>query len=269
MKKDELGNKTKEITYDYVPGPFIRTLVKAFKNPNKNYLLIIEEINRANVAAVFGDVFQLLDREKEEGKEFPIGASEYPIQTSEDLKDYLKEVLKDDETSLSKYKFEKIWIPENMYLWATMNSADQGVFPMDTAFKRRWDFEYIGVDDNEPTDTIYHIGRDKTKINWNNLRKAINKELLSYNINEDKLLGSHFIPDKLDDEKFNKIFKNKILMYLFEDVGRAKRSKIFSNVEKDENILYSEICDKFEKDGLGVFNENIQNRYEDINKESE
>lgn len=269
MKKDELGNKTKEITYDYVPGPFIRTLVKAFKNPNKNYLLIIEEINRANVAAVFGDVFQLLDREKEEGKEFPIGASEYPIQTSEDLKDYLKEVLKDDETSLSKYKFEKIWIPENMYLWATMNSADQGVFPMDTAFKRRWDFEYIGVDDNEPTDTIYHIGRDKTKINWNNLRKAINKELLSYNINEDKLLGSHFIPDKLDDEKFNKIFKNKILMYLFEDVGRAKRSIIFSNVEKDENILYSEICDKFEKDGLGVFNENIQNRYEDINKESE
>ena len=269
MKKDENSNKTKEITYDYVPGPFIRTLVKAFKNPNKNYLLIIEEINRANVAAVFGDVFQLLDREKEEGKEFPVGASEYPIQTSEDLKDYLKEVLKDDETSLSKYNYEKIWIPENMYLWATMNSADQGVFPMDTAFKRRWDFEYIGVNDNEPTGTIYHIGKDKTEVNWNNLRKAINKELLSYNINEDKLLGSHFIPEDLDDDKFNKVFKNKILMYLFEDAGRAKRSKIFSNVEKDENILYSEICEKFEEDGLEVFNDEIQKRYEDINKESD
>ncbi len=268
MKKDENGNKTKDITYDFVPGPFIRTLVRAFKNPEKNFLLIIEEINRANVAAVFGDVFQLLDREKEEGKEFPVGASEYPIQTSEDLKDYLNDVFKNKENDLSKYNYKKIWIPENMYLWATMNSADQGVFPMDTAFKRRWDFQYVGVDENE-SDIIYHIGNDNTEINWNSLRKAINKELLSYNINEDKLLGSHFIQDNLDDENFNKVFKNKVLMYLFEDVGRAKRSKIFSNVEKNENVLYSEICEIFDKEGLNVFNEDIQKRYEEINKESD
>ena len=269
MKKDENGKKTKEITYDYVPGPFIRTLVKAFKNPNKNYLLIIEEINRANVAAVFGDVFQLLDREKEENKEFPVGASEYPIQTSEDLKDYLKEVLKDHETSLSRYNYEKIWIPENMYIWATMNSADQGVFPMDTAFKRRWDFEYIGVDNNESkSGNIYYIGKDNEEINWNSLRRAINEELLSYNINEDKLLGSRFIPYHLDNDTFKKVFKNKVLMYLFEDAGRSKRSRLFS-IEKDENVLFSVICKKFDDDGLDVFNDEIQKRYEKINKKSD
>lgn len=211
-----------------------------------------------------------LDREKKDNKEFPVGASEFPIQTSEDLKDYLKEVLNDNQNSLSRYNYEKIWIPENMYIWATMNSADQGVFPMDTAFKRRWDFKYIGVDDNESkSGNIYHIGKENTEINWNSLRRAINKELLSYNINEDKLLGSHFIPYNLGDDKFNKIFKNKVLMYLFEDVGRAKRSKLFSNVEKNENILYSEICDNFDDYGLGVFNEEIQKRYEKINKESD
>ena len=103
----------------------------------KPYLLIIEEINRANVAAVFGDIFQLLDMDEK-------GVSEYPIQASEDMKEYLATELgglPDD--------FEQIRIPDNMFIWATMNSADQGVFPMDTAFKRRWDFTYLGIDDSE------------------------------------------------------------------------------------------------------------------------
>lgn len=91
---------------------------------------VIEEINRANVAAVFGDVFQLLDRGDDE-------VSEYPIQASEDIKKYLAEELGGNPDD-----YAEIRIPDNMFIWATMNSADQGVFPMDTAFKRRWDFTY-------------------------------------------------------------------------------------------------------------------------------
>ena len=137
--KDEDGRDS--ITYKYVPGPFMRVYVKAILNGRtenvKPYLLIIEEINRANVAAVFGDIFQLLDRDEN-------GVSEYPIQTSEDMKKYLADELDGDPS-----EFEKICIPDNMFIWATMNSADQGVFPMDTAFKRRWDFTYLGIDDSE------------------------------------------------------------------------------------------------------------------------
>lgn len=121
-------NGKKDISYEYVPGPFMRMYVKALKNSKtdniKPFLLIIEEINRANVAAVFGDVFQLLDR----GDDF---VSEYPIQATEDIKKYLAKELGGNPDDYNKIK-----IPDNMFIWATMNSADQGVFPMDTAFKR-------------------------------------------------------------------------------------------------------------------------------------
>lgn len=129
------------ITYEYVPGPFMRVYVNALKSGRtespKPYLLIIEEINRANVAAVFGDIFQLLDRDSQK-------VSEYPIQASEDIKKYLAKELGGEPDNYAKIK-----IPNNMFIWATMNSADQGVFPMDTAFKRRWDFTYIGINDND------------------------------------------------------------------------------------------------------------------------
>ena len=141
------------ITYKFIPGPFMRVLLASVKDlivngqNAKKHLLIVEEINRANVAAVFGDVFQLLDRDK-------YGLSEYPIATSEDMRRYLLEELKKDEEVTKKLSItdgivDEIRIPGNMYIWATMNSADQGVFPMDTAFKRRWSFKYVGINDGE------------------------------------------------------------------------------------------------------------------------
>ena len=119
-----------KIRYDFVPGPFMRVYVEALKsgrteNPQP-HLLLIEEINRAKVAAVFGDVFQLLDRDDD-------GVSEYEIQASEDIRKYLAKQL-----GGTPDNYQKIRIPNNMFIWSTMNSADQGVFPMDTAFKRRW-----------------------------------------------------------------------------------------------------------------------------------
>lgn len=257
--KDNQGNDT--ITYAYVPGPFMRVYVKALKNSrNANirpFLLIIEEINRANVAAVFGDIFQLLDRGDDE-------VSEYPIQTSEDIKAYLARELggKTDD-------YAKLRIPDNMFIWATMNSADQGVFPMDTAFKRRWDFTYLGIDDSDEKirGKYVYLADDKSqKVEWNKLRKAINHFLAKEKINEDKQLGPYFISrsivvpaagDEIDRDKFIRVFKNKVIMYLFEDAGKQKRAKLFEGCFQD-STRYSEICREFETKGIGIFNHDIQ-----------
>ena len=239
------------ISYKYVPGPFMRSLVKALKNLSEPFLLIIEEINRANVAAVFGDVFQLLDRDSN-------NESRYPIETTEDMGGYLKKELNED--------FDKIKIPSNMFIWATMNSADQGVFPMDTAFKRRWDFRYFGINQNEELVSNIKVELNGQLISWNELRKAINEELLTYRINEDKLLGPFFafneyLDSEIPLEEFKETFKSKIIMYLFEDAARSKRNDLFSGVSKNTNLTYSEICDAFDKNGVEIFCDNIKEKF--------
>ena len=236
--------KDKEITYKYVPGPFMRILKKALNNPSQPYLLVIEEINRANVAAVFGDVFQLLDRNEN-------NESEYDIETSQDMRRYINE--------------DKIKLPPNLFIWATMNSADQGVFPMDTAFKRRWDFKHFSIDSGEDL-----IKNTKTMVNgveiyWNTLRKAINHELLSYKINEDKLMGpffafNEFMNEIIDEEVFKDIFKNKIIMYLFEDAARSRRNELFSGVGKT-NVTYSQICESFDENGIEIFTDSVKDNF--------
>ena len=240
--------KADSISYEYVPGPFMRSLVKALKHPEKPFLLIIEEINRSNVAAVFGDVFQLLDRDKN-------NESRYSIETTEDMRKYLKEELNKD--------FEKIKIPSNMFIWATMNSADQGVFPMDTAFKRRWDFKYFGINYNEELISHIKVNLNNQEISWNDLRKAINNELLSYRINEDKLLGPFFayneyLDEEITDEEFKEIFKNKIIMYLFEDAAKAKRNDLFAGAKENNNVIYSRVCELFDAKGIEIFCDNIK-----------
>ena len=248
-----------DIVYKYVAGPFMRLLTVALENAKdknkdkrKRYLLIIEEINRANVASVFGDIFQLLDRDKN-------GVSEYEIQTSEDVRKFLANTLGGDG---SEEKYKSLKLPNNMYIWATMNSADQGVFPMDTAFKRRWEFKYIGIDENEKEVEKYSIpickdGEISQNVNWNELRKAINNKLITLGINEDKLLGPFFLSKTVLDSAldkgmdFVKLFESKVLMYLFEDAAKMKAKQLF-NVE-EKKFIYSEVCKKFEAEGLNVF----------------
>ena len=243
--------KGESISYEYVPGPFMRSLVKSLKNPSEPFLLIIEEINRANVAAVFGDVFQLLDRDSN-------NESRYPIETTEDMRGYLKKELNQG--------FDKIKIPSNMFIWATMNSADQGVFPMDTAFKRRWDFKYFGINQNENLVSNIIVELNGRLISWNELRKAINEELLTYKINEDKLLGPFFfffeyLDSEIPLDEFMETFKSKIIMYLFEDAARSKRNDLFSGVSKNTNLTYSEICEAFDKNGVEIFCDNIKEKF--------
>lgn len=227
------------IVYRFEAGPFARMLKKALsKDSVMNqvpHLLLIEEINRARVAAVFGDMFQLLDRSVE-------GRSEYAITPSRDLLNYLTDDNEDGEgVDLPN---GKLYLPENLYIWATMNSADQGVFPMDTAFKRRWSFEYIHIDNNED-DLTGNYGKL-----WNALRKRINGLLQEAGINEDKQMGPFFLKvDELSNEEtFKKAIKEKVIMYLYEDAARHHREQVFNNAKK----RFSDICREYDK-GNDIF----------------
>ena len=262
--KDENGNDS--ITYEYVPGPFIRVLIKALKSAGRNekkpFLLLVEEINRANTAAVFGDVFQLLDRNKDY-------VSEYPIHASEDIKNYLA---KPEVLGGNPEDYEQLRIPDNMFIWATMNSADQGVFSMDTAFKRRWDFKYIGIDDNDSElagkKVVLGQASFRHRVEWNELRKQMDHFMADNGINEDKQLGPYFInktiavPEsgtKIDSVKFCEAFKNKVIMYLFEDAVRQKRAALFEGVTGDKT-RYSSICREFDERGVFIFHQNITDK---------
>ena len=231
----------------------MRVLVAALKSGRTEspqpHLLLIEEINRAKVAAVFGEVFQLLDRSDS-------GASEYEIHATEDVRKYLISELGKSPDSLR--------IPDNMFIWATMNSADQGVYPMDTAFKRRWSFEYIGIDENDAeVGGIVALGRgDHARdINWNQLRKAINDTLaVTYNINEDKLLGPYFLSKRVfaygdnqritDPERFIAAFKSKVIMYLYEDAAKSVKRRLFEGCDASK---YSSVCSAFDETGIEIF----------------
>lgn len=249
-----------KINYEYVPGPFMRTLVKALESGKneesaEKFLLIVEEINRAKVAAVFGDMFQLLDRTD-------TGDSVYEIQASEDVRRYLAR-----ELGGTKDNYASIKLPNNMYIWATMNSADQGVFPMDTAFKRRWEFTYIGInekDDKISIDKLPVKNSDGNEIKWNILRKSINNMLLKEcKVNEDKLLGPFFISGEVfknatsnPDEFFN-AFNSKVLMYLFEDAGKMHQKKLFAGIDQSE-LTFSKVCEDFKARGTAIFGNSFQ-----------
>lgn len=272
----------KEISYEFVEGPFLKTYLKAITHPYDNYVLLIEELNRANPAAVFGDVFQLLDRDEH-------GRSDYPVATSREMSDCIGKYFDDLEdkdavkTDIDSYydpdldfddfcelSCKDLCLPHNMFIWATMNSADQGVFPMDTAFKRRWKFEPVGINVGAEKELDDGSGRkiseivvnptmrvgDKTvpaacgPIVWDKLRRKINDLMKNCHVNEDKFLGPFFIsPADLTDDAFVDAFKNKVLLYLFEDIGKMKRGKLFEK----EDATYSELCEQFDKEGVLIF----------------
>lgn len=257
IKKDEDGNIQESITYKYIPGVLMKQLVRALKNPSENYLLLIEEINRANVSAVFGDIFQLLDRAGD-------GESEYVIATSDELQNYLIQEFQNVELGQDIQEklgidFKRLYLPKNLYIWATMNSADQGVMPMDTAFRRRWEFTYLGIDETADINKE-DFSKYKFKVNqeevvlWDTFRREVNKKLSALNIPEDKLIGPYFISksmlEKTDLDELTEIIKNKVLMYLYEDVAKAYRPALFA---EGKYATYSMVCKNFEENALHLF----------------
>ncbi|MDQ2048191.1 AAA family ATPase [Enterococcus faecium] len=254
-----------KITYRYVPGALMNQLVEALLHPESAFLLIVEELNRANVAAVFGDMFQLLDRKSD-------FSSEYPINISEDLNWYFENVIYKEPRNLKYVDNMKqsikngLIFPSNFYIWTTMNSADQGVMPMDTAFKRRWEQRYFGINDsynmNEVEFSQYKkiivktlVGSDAPGlIAWNDIREFLNERLTLMKVPEDKLMGPYFISKSIlesTNEQLTESFKTKVLMYLFDDAAKQRPNDIFALSQN--KMMYSALIEAFNELGIGAF----------------
>lgn len=209
-------NSDGKVTYEFVAGPFVKAFVQAIKNPNKQIHLIIEEINRANAAAVFGEVFQLLDRDI-------TGRSEYSIQADDLLTKYLQKAIDPSFDGL-------IYLPANLIINATMNSSDQGVYPLDSAFKRRWSFRYMPIDfQSSPKGSVMLDGRQLT---WDTLAKSINEVLSSEyaHLEEDRFIGPWFLNKEEVNSQFSKSIESKLFTYLWNDVLRhQQKDKIFND----------------------------------------
>ena len=205
---DEDGNDTgkEDLAYEFVPQVFTNAYVRAWKSLNdetipdekKHVYLIIEEINRGNCAQIFGDLFQLLDRRKD-------GRSEYFIVPDAELRKYLAK---------QNLESNKLILPENLHILATMNTSDQSLFPMDSAFKRRWAMEYI------PVNLEHEIAKDFTfKVNgkeysWVKFLAKVNPLIRKATDSEDKQMGEFFIKGKISEDDF----KNKVMFYIWNDV---------------------------------------------------
>lgn len=186
------------LDYKFVPQVFTNAYVAAKKHPDTPIYLIIEEINRGNCAQIFGDLFQLLDREN--------GVSKFPINAEEELMNYLR-----DDAELEDYI--KIALPNNFNIYATMNTSDQSLFPMDSAFKRRWEMKYIKIDyDNKDADYTFKVnGAD---YHWLEYLPCINDKITLATDSEDKQMGEFFIRSNMTATEF----KNKVMFYLWNDV---------------------------------------------------
>lgn len=236
--KPHKDNSSGSITYSFRKGPFIKILEEALLHPEKQHFLVIEELNRANTAAVFGEIFQLLDRDNS-------GKSEYPtfIQ-DEDLYDALKEKLGSDNELIKK---RELIIPSNLSIIATMNSSDQAVFPLDTAFKRRWIFEYLPIDfKNCATGKVPINHADLPNVEWKTLAQTINTVLIQLKVVEDKLIGPWFIKDSdLVEGQAKLTFIGKICSYLWDDALKYKnKDAIFKSDINGYGELYQRYFNK-------------------------
>lgn len=252
-KAVETGREEKRISYEFVCQAFLQAYVAAWKNvaeakggmPKKQFL-VIEEINRGNCAQIFGDLFQLLDRND-------YGYSDYPIQADADMRKQLKRLfggveIENAESINSLYDGrdivqevlcgEVLLLPNNLYIWATMNTSDQSLFPIDSAFKRRWDWQYMPISegrDKNGQSKNWKIEADTQIYSWWSFIQKINDEIYDKTNSEDKKLGYYFCKPTNGVIKVE-TFVSKVLFYLWNDVF-----KDFDN----ESGIFAEPYDKF------------------------
>ncbi len=262
LKSD--GNELSEdtITYKFIPQAFLNAYMQAYRKPNENVYLIIEEINRGNCAQIFGDLFQLLDRDEN-------GVSEYTIKADADMRAFLEDEMGRDSDAI---KDGELCLPSNLYIYATMNTSDQSLFPIDSAFKRRWDWEYEPI---KYRNTAWTIDIQGNKYSWVSFQKEINTRILEATNSEDKMLGDYFINPN-DGIITEKMLLNKILFYLWNDVCKDGEGEIFKVSDTDE-VSFSELYGDGGKqklismmDYLGVSQNNKEDiDDDDIEKENE
>ena len=259
-------NDDKTITYEFIPGPFTRVMKKAYENPNQHYFLIIEEINRGNAPAIFGEVFQLLDRENS-------GISSYFITNY----NIANEVYGDKE--------QPVRIPSNLSIIATMNTADQNVFTLDTAFQRRWTMRMIENNVSEAVHAEMEIL--DTGISWEQFSETVNNQILNNNFSslssEDKRLGAYFISKKdLQDDidnyreykdsttsKFSSLFAEKVIKYLWDDAFKFSRENFFNSSYKSLDEVIKDFSMNEHTNRLDVFNTDMRDILKEKSKVSE
>ena len=227
--KPSTEKTTGKIIYKFTPQIFLKSYLYAWQHPEEKVCLDIEEINRGNCAQIFGDIFQLLDRKDS-------GFSTYIVDADEDcgifiknefdkLKDatgnnpiaekYKEKVCSEGNISKEEFVFSKLLLPDNLYIFATMNTSDQSLYPMDSAFKRRWAWKYVPIDYDKVKDKFVTISG--TKYSWTDFLLKVNKRIESITQSEDKKLGQYFIGQN-KDEITEEEFRDKVLFYLWNDI---------------------------------------------------
>lgn len=247
------------ITYEFKAGPFTRILKKAFDNPDQHHYLVIEEINRGNAPAIFGEIFQLLDRNSK-------GESEYKI-SNDLIAGFINDTLdqnSDDKVSNGNLKIQNnmIYIPCNLSIYATMNTADQNVFTLDTAFQRRWTMQMMENNIDQCGFKNAVIG--DTGVTWGKFNTELNAIILQSNKNtlssEDKRLGAYFVkPHELTMQNGSCLFAEKVIKYLWDDVFKFKKSELF----RDDLDSLDQVLKEFNA-GIGsakfnIFIESVRN----------
>lgn len=257
------------ISYSFVPQAFTNAYVEAWKKMNEAednaevepVYLVIEEINRGNCAQIFGDLFQLLDRNEE-------GYSDYEIIPDRDLARYLAEeaFAEEDKSRFSKiFSGETLKLPPNLYIWATMNTSDQSLFPMDSAFKRRWDWEYVPIKDSGEG---YKIVTGNKRYDWWTFVKTINEKIQEITLSEDKQIGYFFVK-VVNKEISADMFVNKVFFYLWNVVFKDCYTDL-QFLEKDDGS-YLTFADFFDDmDGsIAKLMQNLGVAPEDMSQDSE
>ncbi|MBQ9675044.1 MAG: AAA family ATPase [Bacteroidaceae bacterium] len=239
-KKHQVDGKDvddEEIIYEFVPQTFTDAYVYAYKNPTLTTYLVIEEINRGNCAQIFGDLFQLLDRKN--------GVSEYKIKADKDLAKYLNEELGKDADGI---KDGKLCLPANLSILATMNTSDQSLFPMDSAFKRRWEWKYIKIADAHKDWKIETNGED-----WYGFICQINRIISNMTSSADKQLGYFFCQANEDGKITTETFVSKVIFYLwndvfkdygFEDANLFKYKTLEGDKEVEKDLTFPDFYDE-------------------------
>lgn len=259
--------KEERIAYKFIPQAFLEAYVKAWKKlgSSKKQYLIIEEINRGNCAQIFGDLFQLLDRNE-------YGFSDYPIVADKDMQKYLEkefagwEITNKDEINQLYgeanmvnliMKGERLVLPSNLYIWATMNTSDQSLFPIDSAFKRRWDWKYVPIREGRDKETNaplnWYINTGDKQYDWWSFISQVNKLIGSLTNSEDKKLGYFFCKAK-DGEIDADLFVSKVIFYLWNDVFKDYGFDDKDFQDEEGKILS---FDRFYEDKNGTTNVDI------------
>lgn len=261
--------KEERIAYKFIPQAFLEAYVEAWKKlgSSKKQYLIIEEINRGNCAQIFGDLFQLLDRNE-------YGFSDYPIVADKDMQKYLEkefagwEITNKDEINQLYgeanmvnliMKGERLVLPSNLYIWATMNTSDQSLFPIDSAFKRRWDWKYVPIREGRDKETNaplnWYINTGDKQYKWWSFISKVNELIGSLTNSEDKKLGYFFCKAK-DGEIDADLFVSKVIFYLWNDVFKDYGFDDKDFQDEEGKILS---FDRFYEDVNGVTNVNVTN----------